>query len=80
MSAAKYVRRIVKDGQVVEFTANEVNIIELIAAGKTGEGLARSAFLCKSSTETTARRAAMKLGALSRAHLVYLAMKEGVIT
>jgi DNA-binding CsgD family transcriptional regulator len=60
-------------------TPYQIKIIELIAAGKSNKELSNEMGLAYHTMYAHYRRAKAKLNASSPAHLVYIAMKEGII-
>jgi PAS domain S-box-containing protein len=60
-------------------TAREREIVELIALGLTGPEIARELYLSHATVRTHVRNAMNKLGAHSRAHLVAMALGDGIV-
>jgi DNA-binding NarL/FixJ family response regulator len=68
------------DGKPALLTGREREILDLLAAGKTGEEAAHELFLSPETVRTHIRNAMRKLDAKTRVHAVALAVREREIT
>jgi DNA-binding CsgD family transcriptional regulator len=63
----------------LKLTARQLQILQLIANGRTTAQIATELFLTTDSVKTHVRRALAKLGARDRAHAVALALCSGLL-
>jgi DNA-binding CsgD family transcriptional regulator len=60
-------------------TPRELEVLELLARGATGEQIARQLFLSPETVQKHVHNAKRKVGARTRAHLVALGLQRGLI-
>ena len=60
-------------------TPRERQIVEMLAAGATGEQIAQELVLSPETVQKHVHNAKRKIGAATRAHLIALAMTQGLI-
>jgi len=72
-------RRKVAADEKSDLSAREREVVRLVAMGNTGPEIAAELRIAHDTVRTHARNAMMKTGARSRAHLVAMALGEGLV-